>query len=112
MAKGAPLNFLNRIEPPFKVTTCKGEDKPFNELSTWELLNLKPTAILQIPTRLTSEYAISATFLQTALHDYLIQTVGKEYVDQKFGITKPAKFFVSATKHYSWPKGGGKQTVS
>ncbi|KAG4273405.1 hypothetical protein FPRO04_09769 [Fusarium proliferatum] len=106
MAEGAPLNFLNRIEPPFKVTTCKGEDKPFNELSTWELLNLKPTAILQIPTRLTSEYAISATFLQTALHDYLIQTVGKEYVDQKFGITKPAKFFVSATKHYSWPKGG------
>ncbi|SCO54233.1 uncharacterized protein FFMR_11706 [Fusarium fujikuroi] len=106
MAEGAPLNFLTRIEPPFKVTTCKGEDKPFNELSTWELLNLKPTAILQIPTRLTSEYAISATFLQTALHDYLIQTVGKEYVDQKFGITKPAKFFVSATKHYSWPKGG------
>ncbi|KAM5371512.1 hypothetical protein ACJA88_009499 [Fusarium oxysporum] len=51
MAEGAPLNFLTRIEPPFK-------------------------------------------------------TVGKEYVDQKFGITKPAKFFVSATKHYSWPKGG------
>ncbi|KAG5762728.1 hypothetical protein H9Q72_009164 [Fusarium xylarioides] len=77
MAEGVPLNFLTRIEPPFKI-----------------------------PTRLTSEYAISATFLQTALHDYLIQTVGKEYVDQKFGITKPAKFFVSATKHYSWPKGG------
>ncbi|KAJ0143070.1 Uncharacterized protein HZ326_14117 [Fusarium oxysporum f. sp. albedinis] len=106
MAEGAPLNFLTRIEPPFKVSTCKGEEKPFTELSTWELLNLKPTAILQIPTRLTSEYAISATFLQTALKDYLIQTVGKEYVDQKFGITKPAKFFVSATKHYSWPKGG------
>ncbi|RKK07899.1 hypothetical protein BFJ71_g193 [Fusarium oxysporum] len=106
MAEGAPLNFLTRIEPPFKVSTCKGEEKPFAELSTWELLNLKPTAILQIPTRLTSEYAISATFLQTALKDYLIQTVGKEYVDQKFGITKPAKFFVSATKHYSWPKGG------
>ncbi|KNB16110.1 hypothetical protein FOXG_14576 [Fusarium oxysporum f. sp. lycopersici 4287] len=106
MAEGAPLNFLTRIKPPFKVSTCKGEEKPFTELSTWELLNLKPTAILQIPTRLTSEYAISATFLQTALKDYLIQTVGKEYVDQKFGITKPAKFFVSATKHYSWPKGG------
>ncbi|EXM19045.1 hypothetical protein FOTG_12836 [Fusarium oxysporum f. sp. vasinfectum 25433] len=106
MAEGAPLNFLTRIKPPFKVSTCKGEEKPFAELSTWELLNLKPTAILQIPTRLTSEYAISATFLQTALKDYLIQTVGKEYVDQKFGITKPAKFFVSATKHYSWPKGG------
>ncbi|KAF9769130.1 hypothetical protein IL306_013492 [Fusarium sp. DS 682] len=106
MAEGEKLNFLTRIEPPFKVLTCKGEEKAFTELSTWELLNLKPNTILEIPTRLTSEYAISATFLQAALHDYLIQTVGKEHVDQKFGITKPAKFFVSATKHYSWPKGG------
>ncbi|KAK3936916.1 L-tyrosine decarboxylase [Diplogelasinospora grovesii] len=89
MAEGAPLNFLAHATPTFYVGTCKGEKKPFTELSTWELLNLTPSTVLELPTRLGEEYS----------------TLGKDCLEKTFGI-KPGKFFVSATKHYSWPKGG------
>jgi glutamate/tyrosine decarboxylase-like PLP-dependent enzyme len=31
-------------------------------------------------------------------------------LEEKYGI-KPGKFLISATKHYSWPKGGGKSLL-
>lgn len=102
-----PLNFLAHADPPFLVENCKGEQKPFVELDTWELLNLKPSTVLELPTRLTDEYSITAQFLQDALNPYLVQTVGKDYLERCFDIEKSGKFFVSTTKHYSWPKGGG-----
>lgn len=105
-----PLSFLAHADPPFLVENCKGEQKPFVELDTWELLNLKPSTVLELPTRLTDEYSITAQFLQDALKPYLIQSVGKDYLERCFGIEKSGKFFVSTTKHYSWPKGGGKYT--
>lgn len=108
MGDGGPLRFLADAEPPFLVENCQATKKPFGELSTWELLNLKPSTILDLPTRLATEYSISPVFLQTALNDYLIQTLGKEEVEKKFGIKKSPKFLISTTKHYSWPKGGGK----
>ncbi|KOS20616.1 L-tyrosine decarboxylase [Escovopsis weberi] len=82
--------------------------KPFKDLTTWELLNLRPTTILELPIRLTEEYSISPTSLQDALRKFSIQTVGKEYFerDDTFGLKGTGKFFVSSTKHYSWPKGG------
>lgn len=95
-------------DPPFLVENCKGEEKPFVELDTWELLNLKPSTVLELSTRLTEEYSITAQFLQDALKPYLIQSVGKDSLERSFGIEKSGKFFVSTTKHYSWPKGGGK----
>lgn len=101
------LGFLATIRRPFVVTTCKGEQKPFKDLKTWELLNLKPSTILNIPTLLYKQYGLSPSFLQSALSKYLIQTIGKDVLERKFEI-KPAKFFISTTKHYSWPKGGGK----
>ncbi|KAK0701996.1 pyridoxal phosphate-dependent transferase [Lasiosphaeria miniovina] len=112
MEEGAPLHFLAHATPAFEVLTCRGttdkfrgEKKKFTDLSTWELLNLTPDTVLEIPTRLDKEYSISPAFLQSALRDYLAQTVGKDYLEKKFDI-KPGKFFLSATKHYSWPKGG------
>jgi hypothetical protein len=66
--------------------------------------------VLELSTRLTEEYSITAQFLQDALKPYLIQSVGKDYLERCFGVEKPGKFFVSTTKHYSWPKGGGEQT--
>jgi hypothetical protein len=105
-----PLSFLSHADPPFLVENCKGEKKPFVELDTWELLNLKPSTILELPTRLAEEYSITAQFIQDALKPYLIQSVGKDYLERCFGIEKSGKFFVSTTKHYSWPKGGGKYT--
>ncbi|KAF3762117.1 pyridoxal-dependent decarboxylase conserved domain protein [Cryphonectria parasitica EP155] len=105
-SSSGPLRFLADARPPFLVENCQGTKKPFGELSTWELLNLTPSTILDLPTRLATEHSISAAFLQTALNDFLIQTLGKDQLEKKFGIKKSPKFLISTTKHYSWPKGG------
>ncbi|KAK4668537.1 uncharacterized protein QC764_708110 [Podospora pseudoanserina] len=96
---------LNFLAGEFEVKTSTGDAKLFTELSTWELLNLKPSTILEIPSTLAEQYSISSTFLQAALKPYLIQTTGKSVIEQKYGF-EPGKFLISATKHYSWPKGG------
>ncbi|CAB4475881.1 unnamed protein product [Rhizophagus irregularis] len=96
---------LSFIGPSFKVELADGKIKLLKDCSTWELLNLKPTTILDIPDRLSKEYGMSPDFLQNALNDYIIQTIGKEYLEKKFGIENPILYFASATMHYSWPKG-------
>lgn len=99
------LGFLADVQPPFTVETCKGEIKEFMKLTKHELQNLKPDTVLGLPTDLAKKYSISAAFLQDALKPYLIQTTGKGKLEELYGI-KPGRFMVSATKHYSWPKGG------
>jgi hypothetical protein len=49
MKGNGSLSYLNT---KFYVETCVGEQKLFSELSDWELLNLKPQEILDIPDRL------------------------------------------------------------
>lgn len=92
---------------PFEVALCTGVKKLFKECTNWELLNLTPDTVLDILDQLYQQYEISQTFLQNALSPYLIQTLGKDYLEKKFGLVNPAKFYVGTTKHYSWPKGGG-----
>ncbi|KAL8393901.1 hypothetical protein RB595_003599 [Gaeumannomyces hyphopodioides] len=99
------LGFLADVQPPFTVENCKGETKEFLKLTKHELLNLTPDTVLGLPTGLADKYSISAAFLQDALKPYLIQTTGKDKLEQLYGI-KPGRFMISATKHYSWPKGG------
>lgn len=77
------------------------------QCSIWELLNLKPDTVLDIPSLLYRTYGISQSALAAAMRGYLIQTVGKDYLEKKFNIEKPVQFFVGTTKHYSWPKGAG-----
>jgi hypothetical protein len=101
-----PLKFLSTVQPPFTVETCNAGPKAFLELTNDELLNLTPATVLALPTRLGEEYSVTPGFLQDALKPYLIQTTGKDAVEKKFKIN-PGKFMISATKHYSWPKGGG-----
>lgn len=108
MGDKGTLRFLADVEPPFLVENCQGTKKRFVELSNWELLNLKPSTVLDLPTRLATEYSISPAFLQTALNDYVIQTLGIDELEKRLGIKKSPKFLISTTKHYSWPKGGGK----
>ncbi|KAK3379707.1 pyridoxal phosphate-dependent transferase [Lasiosphaeria ovina] len=97
-----PLRF---VPDAFSVRTCQGRLKPFRELSAWELLNLKLKTILDMPARLYSEYGITPTWLQDALDGYNIQTVGKDLLDQHYKIgAKNTRYFVSGSKHYSWPK--------
>ncbi|KAI5836928.1 pyridoxal phosphate-dependent transferase [Morchella snyderi] len=89
---------------PFEVTLCTGVKKLFKTCTTWELLNLTPDTVLDIPDQLYQQYGISQTFLQNALSQYLIRTLGKDYLEKKFGLVNPAKFYVGTTKHYSWLK--------
>ncbi|KAE8153919.1 pyridoxal phosphate-dependent transferase [Aspergillus avenaceus] len=101
--KKGPLNFVaNR----FTVTTCKGEKKLFAELSTWELLNLKPKTVLDLPEELHKQFGISSKFVDDALQQFNIQSTGKDILEREFEIKKPMKYFLSNTRHYSWPKGG------
>ena len=106
MKKDQRLSFIE--ESKFEVETCAGEVKAFAELSTWELLNLKSNTILDIPDRLYEEYGISADFLSTVLNDFNIQTTGKDVLEREFNMESPCQYMLATTRHYSWPKGGGK----
>lgn len=101
------LGFLNEVTPPFTVMTACGNEKLFKECSVWELLNLKPATILNIPNQLLYDYGVSQTFLNKAMDPYLIQTLGKEALEREFEIKQPGQMFVACTKHYSWPKSAG-----
>ena len=57
MKDGQSLDFIrNRLV----VENCEGERKLFWNLSKWELLNLKPKDILDIPDRLHQEFGKSS----------------------------------------------------
>ncbi|OJD29629.1 pyridoxal-dependent decarboxylase domain protein [Diplodia corticola] len=103
MEEGQPLAF---IPEDFRVRTCQNVLKEFRKLDEWELLNLRPKTILDIPQQLQSQYKISPTFLQKALDKYNIQTCGKDALVEHFTIKKQPTIMVSSSRHYSWPKGG------
>lgn len=79
----------------------------FKDLNTWELLNIRPDVILDLPKELEKQFGITSHFLESALNEFNIQTVGREYLERRFNIEEPAKYYVSKTRHYSWPKGAG-----
>ncbi|KAK0609286.1 hypothetical protein DIS24_g12360, partial [Lasiodiplodia hormozganensis] len=103
MEENGPLSF---IPDDFSVRTCQNVLKPFRALDNWELLNLRPKTILDIPEQLRTRYKISPTFLQKALDEYNIQTCGKHELQKHFNIDQAPTIMVSSTRHYSWPKGG------
>lgn len=112
MEEGNPLAFIPK---EFAVRTCQNELKEFRKLSHWELLNLKPKTILDIPEQLHAKHQITPEFLQGALNDFNIQTCGKDALEQHFGINSEngaPTIMVSSTRHYSWPKGGGRYLLS
>jgi hypothetical protein len=92
----------------FIVKTCAGAEKNFASLSTWELLNLKPETVLDLPKMLHDQYGVSPTFIEHALDKYNIQTTSKDKLEDAFQIRKPSRYLLTNTRHYSWPKGGGK----
>ncbi|KAA8646784.1 hypothetical protein EYZ11_011412 [Aspergillus tanneri] len=101
--KDGPLGF---IANEFQVTTCVGEEKLFKDLGVWELLNLRPEVILGMGDALYRQFGITSKFLEGALTPFNIQTTGKDELEREFGISKPTKYFLAQTRHYSWPKGG------
>ena len=104
MKKAGPLSF---IATTFEIENCLGVTKLMKDLTKWELLNLKPKVILDIPEKLYHQYHISPSFLNTVMQDYGIQSTGKGTLEQEFGVG-PMKYLVSNTRHYSWPKAAGK----
>ncbi|KAK7420377.1 hypothetical protein QQX98_002800 [Neonectria punicea] len=94
---------LKFIAERFKVTPCKkgSPEKLFKDLEQWELLNLRPEIVLDLPRKLNEQFGITGAFLEGALKEYNIQTVGREVFD----IKNPMQYLVSKTRHYSWPKG-------
>ncbi|KAI1498074.1 pyridoxal-dependent decarboxylase domain-containing protein [Biscogniauxia marginata] len=102
-AEGEALNFLAL---KFHVETCQGDHKLFTDLSVWELLNMDPTDILDIPDRLYQEHGISNEFLTAIMNKFTIQSTGKDALEKEFEISKPTQYMVANTRHYSWPKGG------
>ncbi|KAI0602443.1 pyridoxal-dependent decarboxylase domain-containing protein [Biscogniauxia sp. FL1348] len=101
--EGEALYFLS---PKFYVENCQGESKLFTSLSTWELLNMNPTNILDIPDRLLQEHGISNDFLTKVMNKFTIQSTGKDTLEKDYNITKPCQYMVANTRHYSWPKSG------
>jgi len=86
-----------------------GTAKPIKDCEAWDLLNLKPDTVLDIPQQLFTLYGISQTFLEKALKPFSIQTLGLEGLRTAYGLKNPpGKILVPATKHYSWPKGAGR----
>jgi hypothetical protein len=63
--EGAPLA---HIRDKFEIELCTGEKKLFSKASAWELMNLKPTTVFEIPERLEHEFSISSTFLTKTMN--------------------------------------------
>ena len=105
MGPGEDLEF---IADTFEVELCNGTKKLLGQCSPWEMLNLPVAVVLDIPDRLYAEYLITSAYLDTALTKYLVQYVGKDVLMKKWGIEYQPTVVVPSTKHYSWPKSGGK----
>ncbi|KAI8949332.1 pyridoxal-dependent decarboxylase domain-containing protein [Xylaria longipes] len=99
--KGEALEFLS---DSFCAENCQGVRKLFTELSTWELLNLRPSVVLDLPDRLYQEHGISNDFLSDVMNKFTIQSTGKDVLEKKFDV-KPCQYMLATTRHYSWPKG-------
>ena len=103
MKPGGPLAF---IAESFKMKPCAGESKLFVDFTTWDLLNLRPAEVLDIPQRLYDQYHISQKFLEAVMQDYGIQSKSKDLLEKEFGVG-PMRYFLANSRHYSWPKAAG-----
>jgi hypothetical protein len=110
MKEGGPLEF---IASTFYLSD--DDETLFEDLTSWELLNIRPDVVLNIPDRLRQLYGITSQFLQVALEQYLVQSAGKDSeIFQEFNTDETKLnemvYFISAAKHYSWPKAAGRRS--
>ncbi|GLA33560.1 hypothetical protein AnigIFM63309_000390 [Aspergillus niger] len=103
---------LQFLAGKFTIENCQGESKVFDEMTAWELLNLRPDTVLGIPQRLYNHHNISNDFLDKVMVDYNIQNVSKSELEEEFletdvinDVKFPFRYMVGKTRHYSWPKG-------
>ncbi|CEI60384.1 unnamed protein product [Fusarium venenatum] len=98
---------LQFIADRFYATSCFHSTTKtlFKDLQGWDLLNLRSEVILDLPDQLNKQFGITSKFLESALHEFNIQSIGREVLEREFKVKEPIKYFVSKTRHYSWPKG-------
>jgi hypothetical protein len=111
MKKDGPLEFIANT---FRLRD--NDTKLFKDLTSWELLNIPPGVVLNIPDRLRKVYSITSQFLQKSLENFLVQTAGKDSdIFQEFNTDQTKLnemvYFISTAKHYSWPKAAGKRSL-
>lgn len=82
------------------MRTFIGEKKLFKDFSKWEMLNLKPEDILDIPKRLHDHYRVSQESLASAMDVYGIQSTSKEVLEKEFDLS-PMNYFLADSRHYS-----------
>lgn len=76
------------------------------DLTTWELLNLRPSVILDISNRL-QKFGISNEAFLNIISQFSAQSLGKDYLERQRELITPA-YIYSTARHFSWPKGLGK----
>ncbi|GKZ81405.1 hypothetical protein AnigIFM56816_005922 [Aspergillus niger] len=103
---------LQFLAGKFTIENCQGESKVFDEMTAWELLNLRPDTVLGIPQCLYDHHNISNDFLDKVMVDYNIQNISKSELEEEFletdvinDVKFPFRYMVGKTRHYSWPKG-------
>lgn len=107
-AEGAEYSF---IRDTFAVKTCTGVTKLLKDCTPWELLNLTVSTILDMPDRLTAEYGISPESIDEVMAKYIIQSINKDTLMQRWGLTQQPVVLSPGTNHYSWPKAAGARSI-
>ena len=100
MADDEPFQF---VAPTFNANLYNSTRKNFYSCDTWELLNLSPTEVADIPTRLSKEYGISPAALATS-RDVEHPNRGQGNTRCRFKITKQTQYMISVANHHSWAK--------
>ncbi|MCD9195140.1 pyridoxal phosphate-dependent decarboxylase family protein [Streptomyces albireticuli] len=81
-----------------------GTERPLLELTPWQLVNLRPNTVLDLPTRLRNAYRLTDDQLNL-VDRYTIQHLGydsfRRFLKDE---VEPGVILASATMHYSWPK--------
>jgi len=81
-----------------------GGTRQFTKLNEWELLNLRPDDVLDLPNRIL-QLGIARQDLSDAVGGYSLQTLGIADFTRQFLAQVPYPvIFVPGTKHYSFPK--------
>lgn len=102
---------LRFVDQEFRVETCEGATKSFLSFSTWELMNMKPETVLNLPDKLIKQYKITREELNNAISPYSIQCTGKDELERHFGIQQPTQIIMGKAYHYSWVKGAGESST-
>jgi hypothetical protein len=98
---------LAHVAAHFRVTLCTGKEKILADCEAWDLLNLTSDEVASLISNISGTFGLSSSALQAILNNYLVQTTGKDDLEEYFKIQQPPQYLCPKTAHYSWPKSAG-----